>query len=1043
MEKTQTEQNQSTPMNLISNTGIHLFNFPLEIDLNSNFKMYFHEWFDIEDRQKKLELAHFFAEDEIWIKKRILYSNACNLANLTNNYKVSESWEFVSSDDYFDRSCIIDVKTEDPMDSGCFDVTASKIKEEEWIKFEDTWFPMPFFQLNGRRSEFGPTNWCRFKLIPNGHDNNLRRYNILLAFDTRTVHREEGFEEEDLQETPIFTNRAESSKTFALCNTEEGLIGYCSDEKNCGWVDKYLLRHFHGVGDINSRQLPMPKMKYLAQYIFINRYIQQYGGLPKITLYSDQFAATRNVDLVVDIGNSRTCAVLFDDGDFTRLSPLELQDFSNPITNGTLNRYKDSFDMRLAFRKADFGDNLGLQNSNQFIYPSFIRLGKEANRLIYQAKNQNTGDEKISTFSSPKRFLWDEKPQKAEWEYVRLEGETTQPIYIQGISEQLNEDGTLGKGSINNRYSRKALMTFSFLEILTQAQMQINSYAQRNHWGNESTLRKIGRIIVTCPTAMSRKEQIALRKCAEDASIILRRFFEDTYKSAFDETEIRRIVSVIPSARKLANKEALNEWIFDEATAAQFVFLYAEINVRYKKNVKSYFDLYGKTRTDLESYNKESLTVGSVDIGAGTTDVMIASYKYEDAGGQCVLTPIPLFWESFYFAGDDLMKRLIQQLVIQGPYSPIEHKLVESNKNPIDIFRPFLGTNVGVSSRNRRLRSDFNLQVSVPIVLRYLELLQRDEDDTILTYVDIFGTNHPSKEVLMHFKDSFGFELSDLNWTYKKKIVSSIVEKTFDSIVGKISTLLSYYKCDFVLLSGRPTSLEPLTELFRKYYAIAPNRLKSMNDYRVGTWYPEDKRYPFVDGEGKFVNPKSIITTGAMIGHLAENGGLNGFTLNLSDLKSKLTPKTKYFGKLNNETLEYIETILSPQVHLASLHVSSLPCRIGVRQIDIPSYTSRPFYTLDFNEHKIEDRIRGRIYDEDPPLSLVQQEVQKEKEKIIKGFPLKMRISRDISEDIERITLDEIADKDGNSISKNYFSLQIQSLSEVDEFWLDSGIFSL
>src|SRR5690606_482124 len=111
-----------------------------------------------------------------------------------------------------------------------------------------------------------------------------------------------------------------------------------------------------------------------------------------------------------------------------------------------------------------------------------------------------------------KRFLWDESPQKQEWEFVQLVGEIAQPIYIRGISEQLNEDGTLGEGSIKTRYSRRALMTFAFLEILTQANVQINSYEQRNHWGNESMPRKIGRIIVTCPTAMSRKEQIALRK---------------------------------------------------------------------------------------------------------------------------------------------------------------------------------------------------------------------------------------------------------------------------------------------------------------------------------------------------------------------------------------------------------------------------------------------------------------------------------------------------------------------------------------------------
>ncbi|MBK8042540.1 MAG: virulence factor SrfB [Haliscomenobacter sp.] len=102
-----------------------------------------------------------------------------------------------------------------------------------------------------------------------------------------------------------------------------------------------------------------------------------------------------------------------------------------------------------------------------------------------------------------------------------------------------------------------------------------------------------------------------------------------------DERDSRSGVQVILSSKKLSERRK-TEWIYDEATAAQFVFLYAEIKERYQKNVKDYFDFYGKIRNNLQDYDKKSLTVGSVDIGAGTTDVMIAAYKYDDTAGQCV-----------------------------------------------------------------------------------------------------------------------------------------------------------------------------------------------------------------------------------------------------------------------------------------------------------------------------------------------------------------------------------------------------------------------
>jgi hypothetical protein len=472
------------------------------------------------------------------------------------NGKVTEQWETIK-DDFNSEGC-----STISVDSGCFQESISRIK---WKEFENVWFPMPFFLLNGNQSEFGPTNWCRFKLIPVETGGKGKKYNLLLAFDTRSVFEKEGFEDEDLNETPVFTNNYEKSKDYAICNYEYNLLEFCTKHKkgedkngksiyiDCDWVDKYVLKKFHGNNEANSiddiRGLQKPKLRYSAQYIYIIRYIQQLNILPRITLYSNKNTVYSNVDLVVDIGNSRTCAVLFDNGDFIKSSPLELQDFTTPVSNERLNKYRDSFDMRLAFREADFGGKFGIENSRQFVYPSMIRLGKEANRLIHKATNMNTGAEKTSTFSSPKRFLWDTKPQKQEWEFVQLEGEKAQPIYIKGISEQINTDGSLnteGNGGILMHYSRKALMTFAFLEILTQAKMQINSYEQRNHWGNETMPRRIGRIIVTCPTGMSRVEQVALRKCAEDAAIMLDRFFEDTYYEKIDETEARKKTQVIP-----------------------------------------------------------------------------------------------------------------------------------------------------------------------------------------------------------------------------------------------------------------------------------------------------------------------------------------------------------------------------------------------------------------------------------------------------------------------------------------------------------------
>jgi hypothetical protein len=118
------------------------------------------------------------------------------------------------------------------------------------LKFENTWFPLPFFLLNGKQSEFGPTNWCRFKLITTDINGKTRKYNLLLAFDTQSCFEDENFENEDLNETPVFTNVSEKSKQYAICNNEFKLTAFCSEAYNCDWVDKYVLKHFHNIENL-------------------------------------------------------------------------------------------------------------------------------------------------------------------------------------------------------------------------------------------------------------------------------------------------------------------------------------------------------------------------------------------------------------------------------------------------------------------------------------------------------------------------------------------------------------------------------------------------------------------------------------------------------------------------------------------------------------------------------------------------------------------------------------------------------------------------
>lgn len=82
----------------------------------------------------------------------------------------------------------------------------------------------------------------------------------------------------------------------------------------------------------------------------------------------------------------------------------------------------------------------------------------------------------------------------------------------------------------------------------------------------------------------------------------------------------------------------------------------------------------------------------------------------------------------------------------------------------------------------------------------------------------------------------------------------------------------------FYLIGRTPHFFKNKWYLFLKFYAVPPNRLVTLNKYRVGLWYP------YHDGNGYFSKgEKSIVAVGALIGYLAStNGDLTGFSLDLS-----------------------------------------------------------------------------------------------------------------------------------------------------------------
>ena len=1009
---------------LIANSGIQLNSCEVTIDLNSQSRYYFHEWFDEEEVQTNLEFAYYLRESENFV--RLADMESCGFIDREGKLRRSE--EEVLANPNIDILFHGDIE----LAKDIFSIRLNDERHCKIDKFADKWLPLPYYETdNLGNCKNGPYNWVRCKLIPiRDDDKNIKRYNLLMAVDTRAIYEEP----DDYVECPSFISDTENVKNFRLNSDAIGLLNFCSGRNS--WIRAYLMDIVHGVTEIDDIQISENEYKYsfLASYLMMIDYLVSTGQMPEITLVRDKGVSHIGVEMIIDIGNSKTAAILFENRDFTKVKPLTLQNFTSPLSpNGKLNRSQEAFDMRLAFQKVSFGENL--IGSDQFIWPSMVRLGREAEQLTHITVNMAKGDEILSTYSSPKRYLWDLKPRPEEWRCVRQDAERgyEEPI-IDGISCFFNDDGSIDPNGygVGLHYSRKSLMTFAFMEIIAQAQAQINNYDYREFHGRINTPRRLEKVILTCPTAMSKKEQLSLHGSLKDALFVL-----NQHNRRLGPDSVMFDVKVVP---ELARNKDNPQWIFDEATCSQFVFLYGQFSETYLNNCKDFFEIYGKKRM-MEDMEKDSVIIGSLDIGAGTSDIMICRYDYNELNPSR-LKPVPLFWDSFDYAGDDMMKVIIENALIQGKHGILENELTsrqwETEKIRRKLYQFFGGDNSSLSFQDRIVRRDFNLQVCVPIVNFFLDLLSRGESYWNITFDDIFKDNMPSETVLQRFQQHFGLPLTDIKWTYDSKVLSNLIEHCMSELLENVATIMYSHDCDIVILSGRPTSLAPIREIFLRFFYTDPSRLISLNKHRVGRWYP------FADEFGFIRNFKSVVPVGAMIGYLAANsGGFNNFSLDLSALGAIVKPTTEYFI-LKDAKVQKNKCFITPTQQTGEIVVNNFPTFIGSKQFEFPVYPVRPFYVLEINDANIMQKIVNAKPEQDLTEGERNYRLREYKEKLMANAPLIFNFERpDYEENKEQLTISSVQSSGGDDVPVNDFTISIQSLNDPECYWLDSGAFNI
>ena len=503
-------------------------------------------------------------------------------------------------------------------------------KQKGLEPFLNKWVPVPYLRVLGKDEQSndvfdrGPTNWARVRVVElDERDRDGNTHRVVVAFDTEIRNREDN--------RPYLVASPRDS-------AEEQEFRYVSDESHNHWflsepwVEEWLeeiLREYKQAlrGDRPLRAEDFPYVcEHWARYLTFLNLIELACRLPRIKLADIVSEETRyvpiDVDLVLDIGNSRTCGILIESNPDERLDlnnsyMLELRDLTRPER-----AYALPFESRVEFARASFGkDHISRHSgrANGFYWPSLVRTGPEAARLSGEAQ----GTEGTTGLSSPKRYLWDDRPLNQVWRFNGMgqDGVTTEPPVSGAIMAHVTEEGDIirqrrrgGSSAVRAKFSRSSLFSFMLSEIILQAQLMINSPETRSQRRHADIPRQLRRIILTLPPATPLAEQRIMRRRAEGA---VKLTWDALGWSSSDRAPA-------PEPQVILN--------WDEASCTQLVYLYTEITQKFQGAANDFFEIMGRPRAD---YGFESsLRVASIDIGGGTTDLMVTTYQVEGKPGD-------------------------------------------------------------------------------------------------------------------------------------------------------------------------------------------------------------------------------------------------------------------------------------------------------------------------------------------------------------------------------------------------------------------------
>jgi len=962
--------------------------------------------------------------------------------------------------------------------------------------FLEKWVPVPFLRiadgspLDATASfDEGPSNWARVRVveIPEPLRRDGPSHRAVFAFDTSIEpvrpNRPYVAPCPDDVSAPVFFRLASALDKVAwfFCDTrskESGVIGRWFQ----GWVDDWLMDLFREYYSSRNRGKALDeasmdvRLEHWMRYVAFLETLQAVITPPRtsfVDTITRRDGTTQpktppvDVDLVLDIGNSRTCGLLHEtlpDQGAMRLEAipiLQLRDLGRPE-----HVYSDPFSSQIELSQARFGRaDLSRRSARAraFHWPSLVRVGHEAQRL--RSANDGAGPE--TGMSSPKRYLWDGDPVLTPWEFQPcdyppehtppgIEVEARQILNPAGDPvifkrrERARMDPALRAPAGELSFSRSSFFSLMLAEIVIQALTMVNAPGHRYRRKQKELPRRLRRIVLTVPPAMTLQEQQILHKRAEAALLLVWQLMR------WHDEDGGKIDGDAACAHPDMPEIRLN---LDEASCAHFVWLYGEIAQKFQGAADRFVDFAGRPRPLAEpeveppadAPMQPSVRVASIDVGGGTTDLMVTTYYLRD---RRALSPVQNFREGFRLGGDDVLRRVVEEMILPA----VERAAKETGAiNPRKLLIERFGGNdhdMSVQDQQRRRHFSDRLLYSIAVaILGQHEAQPPYTDDEVksLTFLQLLGETAKvrvaageravAQEVLDYLERPLrqagakDFRFEDVPLPLDFRLLRGIVDRTLGDVARQLAEVVAAFDVDVLLLSGRPTRLPAMTEMFRECFPVSPDLVVPLGEYRAHEWFP------FRDDDNvRIADPKTCTAVGALLCVMSD-GQIENFTLLAEKLSMRSTARfigqIEQNGQIRKTDVYFhnvdLDTARAGEADQKDIPTVITPIRIGFRQLDLERWVATPLYKLDF-------RMTPAQIVERRPFKLTLERTDFEPDDDVTDPDEIMRLQA--GREAFKIAFAEDAKGEPRDPRKD-FSLKLCTLLNDDRYWLDTGVFKL